>query len=166
MNNVVIDKAAMTVTAQGGCLAADLEKPLDAKGLSIVMGAVNDTGIGGITLGGGTGYLTGQYGLVADNLLSAKVVLADGTVVLASQESNPDLFWAIRGGGGNFGVCTEFTYRAHKQGPVFLCDVSLHSNEDRQWLTTVKQRQLSIRPRKAPAVHKALPNPPQRCRGQ
>jgi FAD/FMN-containing dehydrogenase len=101
----------------------------------VVFGAANDTGkaangfyrcfdadglgIAGITMGGGTGALTGQYGTVADNLVSAKIVLADGRVVPASEKENSDLFWAIRGCGPNFGVVTEFTYKLHKQGPVF-----------------------------------------------
>ncbi|TAQ85202.1 hypothetical protein B7494_g6476 [Chlorociboria aeruginascens] len=92
-----------------------------AEGYSVVMGAVNDTGIAGLTLGGGTGMLTGQYGLVIDNLLAARVVLADGRVLEASAEKNPDLFWAIKGGGSNFGVVSEFTYRIHKQnGDVYF----------------------------------------------
>jgi FAD/FMN-containing dehydrogenase len=73
-----------------------------------------------VTTGGGTGVLTGQYGHIVDNLLCARVALADGTIVTASPESNSDLFWAIRGGGSNFGICTEFTYKAHYQGPVVL----------------------------------------------
>ncbi|KAH7390390.1 hypothetical protein BKA64DRAFT_757712 [Cadophora sp. MPI-SDFR-AT-0126] len=120
LKKVEIDVEGMSITAGGGCQAVDLETPLQELGLSIVMGAANDTGIGGLTLGGGSGFLTGQYGLVIDNLLSARVVLADGRVLEASEEKNSDLFWGIRGGGSNFGVVTEFKYRVHRQGDVFF----------------------------------------------
>jgi len=120
MNKVVVDKASMTVTAHGGCLIGDVDTAADKEGLSVVMAPLTGIGIGGVTVGGGTGVLTGQYGHIVDNLLSARVALADGTIVIASPKSNSDLFWAIRGGGSNFGVCTEFTYRAHRQGPIVL----------------------------------------------
>ncbi|CZR63147.1 uncharacterized protein PAC_13044 [Phialocephala subalpina] len=107
MKKVTIDKEGMKITAQ-------------EQGLSVVMGAANDTGIGGLTLGGGSGFLSGQYGLVIDNLLAARIVIADGSVLEASEKKNPDLFWGIRGGGSNFGVVTEFTFKIHKQGPVFF----------------------------------------------
>jgi FAD/FMN-containing dehydrogenase len=73
-----------------------------------------------LTLGGGSGYLTGQHGHAIDNLLSVKMVIANGDIAVASEKENSDLFWGIRGGGSNFGVVTEFTYRAHKRGPVYL----------------------------------------------
>ncbi|KAH8645912.1 hypothetical protein BGZ60DRAFT_424785 [Tricladium varicosporioides] len=120
MNKVTIDKDTMTITAQGGCRAIDLETPLQVEGLSVVMGAANDTGIGGLTLGGGSGFLSGQHGLVIDNLVAAKVVIANGDALVCSETENQDLFWGIRGGGSNFGVVIEFTYRIHEQGDVFF----------------------------------------------
>ncbi|KAL2862526.1 FAD-binding oxidoreductase [Aspergillus lucknowensis] len=134
MNKVSIDKAAMTCTAGGGCRAIDLETPLQAEGLSVVMGAVNDTGIGGLTLGGGSGFLTGQHGLVCDNLLAATVVTADGRVLKASEDTNADLFWGIRGGGSNFGVVTEFVYRVHHQGDVFFGPLIFPPDKTRAFL--------------------------------
>ncbi|TGO57329.1 hypothetical protein BOTNAR_0203g00040 [Botryotinia narcissicola] len=118
MRKVSIDKENMKITAQGGCRAADLETPLQVEGLSVVMGLASDTGIAGLTLGGGSGPLTGQYGLVIDNLLAARVVIANGIVLNCSKDENSDLFWGIRGGGPNFGIVVEFTYRVHKQVDV------------------------------------------------
>jgi FAD/FMN-containing dehydrogenase len=121
LNKVVLNKDVLSVTAQGGCRAMDVEAVVDAEGLYIVMGSVNDTGIGGLSLGGGSGFLTGQHGFVVDNILAMKIVLADGSVVEASKDVNPDLFWGMRGAGTNFGIVTEFTYKVHKQrGDVTL----------------------------------------------
>lgn len=111
--DVKVDRQAQTVTAGGGCMAGDLEVPAAKEGLHVVFGAVNDTGIGGLSLGGGVGMLSGQYGLAVDNILGARVVLANGDVVVANEKENADLFWAIRGGGSNFGIVTEFEFRAH-----------------------------------------------------
>ncbi|KAI9789074.1 MAG: hypothetical protein M1833_002772 [Piccolia ochrophora] len=115
MRQVVVDTENRTITAQGGCLWADVDTAAGERGLATVGGTVNHTGIGGLTLGGGYGWLTGKYGLVIDNLLEVEVVLADGQVVKASEKENTDLFWALRGAGQNFGVATQFTYRAFEQ---------------------------------------------------
>lgn len=120
MRKVTIDKQNMRVIAEGGCLAEDLEVPAYAEGLGVVMGAVNETGIGGLSLGGGTGMLSGEHGHVVDNILSVRLVTADGQVRVCNKDTNADLFWGIRGGGSNFGVVAEFTYQAHPQGEVFL----------------------------------------------
>ncbi|KAF2659274.1 FAD-binding domain-containing protein [Lophiostoma macrostomum CBS 122681] len=120
MRNVTVDPAAKTITAQGGTIWADVDNAAAEHGLATVGGTVNHTGVGGLTLGGGYGYLTGAHGLTIDNLLSVSIVLASGTQVTASPTSNSDLFWAVRGAGQNFGVVTSFTFRAIPQPhPVF-----------------------------------------------
>jgi hypothetical protein len=108
-----VDPASRTVRVGGGCTWGDVDHATHAFGLAIPSGIISTTGVGGLTLGGGMGHLTRQYGLTIDNLLAADVVLADGTFVVASPDENSDLFWAIRGGGGNFGVVTSFLFQAH-----------------------------------------------------
>lgn len=115
MRAVSVDPVSSTIKAQGGCLWADVDTAAYEHGLAIVGGVVNHTGIGGLTLGGGYGWLSGKYGLVIDNLLAVQMVLADGSIVTASESENSDLFWAVRGAGQSFGVAVEFTYRAHPQ---------------------------------------------------
>lgn len=119
MRGVRVDPAARAVRAEAGCRQGDVEHAAHAFGLAVPAGVISTTGIAGLTLGGGHGYLTRKYGLTIDNLLEADLVLADGRFVTASATQNEDLFWAIRGGGGNFGVVTSFLYRAHPVHTVF-----------------------------------------------
>merc|ERR1719148_344609 len=116
MNGVVVNNTNMTVTAQGGAKIADVDDALKPHSLAAPLGTHPDTGIGGLTLGGGIGWLTPRVGLAIDNLVSAEVVLADGSLVTADADNEPDLYWALRGGGGNFGVVVSFTYRVYKVG--------------------------------------------------
>jgi len=110
---VHVDPASRTVRVGGGSVWRDVDHATHAFGLAVPSGIVASTGVGGLTLGGGLGHLTRKFGLTIDNLLSADIVLADGSFVVASADENTDLFWAIRGGGGNFGVVTSFLFQAH-----------------------------------------------------
>jgi len=124
MKGVRVDPAARTVRVDPGCTSGDVDHATHPFGLAVPFGIVSTTGVAGLTLGGGTGYLTRKFGLTIDNLLEADVVLADGRLVTTSAQQNSDLFWALRGGGGNFGVVTSFLFRAHPvrdvyAGPIF-----------------------------------------------
>ena len=118
MRGVHIDPIAAVADAQGGALVADLLDPAATHGLATAAGAVRGIGMAGMTMAGGYGGLIGRFGLALDNLLSAEVVLADGSTVIAGPDGDPELWWALRGGGGNFGVLTTARYRLHALGPV------------------------------------------------
>ena len=118
MREVRVDSETLTAVCGGGALWEDLDPPCQRQGLATPGGTFGDTGVAGLTLGGGVGHLLGLHGLTLDNLLAATVVTADGAVVRASENENADLFWALRGGGGNFGVVVDFTFRLHPVGEL------------------------------------------------
>jgi FAD/FMN-containing dehydrogenase len=119
MKGVRVDPATKTVRVGAGCVTGDVDHATHAFGLAVPFGIVSTTGVAGLTLSGGHGYLSRQYGLAVDCLLEADVVLADGSFVTASEKTNQDLFWALRGGGGNFGVVTSFLFQAHPANIVY-----------------------------------------------
>ena len=118
MKGVYVDPARRTARAQAGVKLGEFDRETQAFGLATTLGVMSDTGISGVTLGGGYGWLGGKYGLACDNLLSVEMVTADGRVVTASAEQNEGLFWGVRGGGANLGIFTSFEYRLYEVGPV------------------------------------------------
>lgn len=129
MRSIRIDPVKRTARAEPGALLSDLDHETQTFGLATTAGHISHTGIAGLTLGGGQGWLMNKYGLTCDNLLSVDIVLADGRLLTASDTENEDLFWAIRGGGGNFGIVTSFEYQLHPVGPMILGGMVLYPME-------------------------------------
>ena len=138
MRAVRVNPATGTVRVDPGCTAADLDHATHAFGLAVPLGIVGSTGVSGLTLGGGTGYLTRKYGLTVDNLLEVDMVLADGSFATASKDSHPDLFWAVRGGGGNFGVVTSFLFQAHPAKMVFAGPIFWDAKDAKKVMATYR----------------------------
>jgi FAD/FMN-containing dehydrogenase len=130
MKSVRVDPASRTARVEPGATLADFDKEAQAFGLATPLGINSTTGVAGLTLGGGFGWTTRKFGLTVDNLISADVVTADAKVVRASERENEDLFWALRGGGGNFGVVTSFEFKLHRLGPEVLSGLVVHPLEN------------------------------------
>ena len=152
MKGIRVDPAARTARAEAGVLWGELDRETQLHGLATVGGIVTHTGIAGLTLGGGIGWLMRKHGATVDNLLSADLVTAEGELLTASADENPDLFWGIRGGGGNFGVVTSFEYRLHPVGPIVLAGPIFHPLGDahevlafyREFITTAPDELTTI----------------------
>jgi len=129
MKGISIDPAARTARVEPGARWGELDAETQRHALAVTGGSVADTGVAGLTLGGGFGWLGGRYGLTCDNLLSAEVVTADGALLRASETENADLFWGLRGGGGNFGVVSAFEFQLHPVGPTVIAGMVVHPLE-------------------------------------
>lgn len=139
MKRVEVDAEKRVARAQGGALWADVDRETQEYGLATPGGVVSDTGIAGLTLGGGLGHLRNKYGLSCDNLIGAEVVTADGRFIRASEDENADLFWGLRGGGGNFGIVTTFEYKLHPVGPdIYFLAVFHHGERAKEALQTFR----------------------------
>ena len=139
MKRVTIDAEARVATVQPGVLLGEMDTATQAVGMVVPAGVVTTTGVAGLTLGGGLGWLMRKWGLTCDNLLSAEVVMADGRVVRATAEENTDLFWALRGGGGNFGIVSEFTYRSYPLGKVYAGPMAFHPHRAKEIFQFVRK---------------------------
>jgi FAD/FMN-containing dehydrogenase len=126
MKGIHVDPKGQTTRAQGGVTWAELNRETQLYGLAVTGGVVSSTGIAGLTLGGGLGWLMGKYGLALDNLRSVELVTAEGEVLRTGEDEHPDLFWAVRGGGGNFGIATSFEYQLHQVGPMITGGLVAH----------------------------------------
>jgi FAD/FMN-containing dehydrogenase len=146
MRAVRVDCGRRVAQVQGGALWADVDQQTQAYGLATTGGIISHTGVGGLTLGGGIGWLMRKHGLTIDNLLVADVVTADGELLQASEDEHSDLFWALRGGGGNFGVVASFEFRLHPLGPDVLAGPILWKADDAADVSPLLPRFHSERP--------------------
>jgi FAD/FMN-containing dehydrogenase len=160
MKGIRVDPATRTARAEAGVLWGELDRETQLFGLATVGGIVTHTGIAGLTLGGGIGWLMRKHGATVDNLLSADVVTAQGEIVTASEEENPDLFWAIRGGGGNFGIVTSFEYRLHPVGPIVLAGPVFHLLEDAPAVLRVYREFIAAAPDEVTTIFELSVAPP------
>jgi FAD/FMN-containing dehydrogenase len=160
LHQVSVDPAARTARCGGGATLAQLDAATQQHELATTGGTVSHTGVGGLTLGGGFGWLASQFGLTCDNLLSAEIVTADGTVIRTSETEHPDLFWAIRGGGGNFGVVTEFEFRLHPVGPLAQLGLFFWDLDSGPAALAVAQQVISSLPGRMGAMLAGLNAPP------
>jgi len=159
MKGIRVDPEARTARAQAGVLLGELDRETQAFGLAVPAGIVTHTGLAGLTLGGGIGWLMRKYGLTVDQLLAVDLITADGEFVKASEKENPDLFWGVRGGGGNFGIVTEFEFRLNPVGPVVLAGPIFWPMEEsanvlrfyRDWITDVPDELTTV------VVHRRMP---------
>ncbi len=159
MKGVVVDPHGRRAVAQAGCTLGNLDRETQVHGLATVLGFVSLTGAARLTLGGGFGYLTRKHGWASDNLLSAEMVAADGRVVRASERENPDLLWALRGGGGNFGIVTSLEYQLHPVGPRIMGGIILHPIDQAEKLLRFFRELTSSAPRELTAVFLCRPAP-------
>ncbi|HEY1284698.1 MAG TPA: FAD-binding oxidoreductase [Solirubrobacterales bacterium] len=162
MRGIAVDPEARTVRAEGGVLLGELDEATQQFGLAVPAGIVTHTGLAGLTLGGGIGWLQRKYGLTIDQLLSVELVTAEGERLRASEDENADLFWGLRGGGGNFGVVTEFEFRLNPLGPIVLAGPIFWTMEDspellrfyREWIAAAPDELMTI------VIHRMAPTLP------
>jgi FAD/FMN-containing dehydrogenase len=165
MKEIRVDPESGTVRAQGGVLLGELDRATQAFGLAVPAGIVSHTGIAGLTLGGGTGWIQRKYGLTIDNLRSIELVTADGQLIRASDTENSDLFWGVRGGGGNFGIVTEFEFRLNRLGPQVMAGSVFWPASDaprvlrlyRDWVANSPDELMTIVTQRRPSAMPGVP---------
>ncbi len=161
MKGVTVDPVARVARAEPGLLLGELDRATQAHGLAVTAGQVSHTGIAGLTLGGGMGWLMRKHGLTVDNVLAVELVSADGELLRASADEHPDLFWAVRGGGGNFGVVTAFEYRLHPVGPMILGGMVVHPIAQARTVLQAARAIMADAPDELALSHTFMTEPPQ-----